>query len=130
MFIDYLLRSEDLPTLLEIVADSALAYKALQKAKALKRESLITEELAEAELSEYSAFKTIVELIKLSRGWQLTVDQQVAHLGKGGLRSQLLDGVTTVAQNPSVTVDVGDGRLGCCGIHETRVIGDRTSGLE
>ena len=64
MFIDYLLRSEDLPTLLEIVADSALAYKALQKAKALKRESLITEELAEAELSEYRAFKTIVEIIK------------------------------------------------------------------
>lgn len=64
MFIDYLLRSEDLPTLLEIVADSALAYKALQKAKALKRESLISEELAEAELSEYRVFKTIVEIIK------------------------------------------------------------------
>lgn len=63
-FIDYLLRSEDLPRLLEIAADSALAYKALQKAKAAKKDSLVAEELEQAELSEYRAFKTIVEIIK------------------------------------------------------------------
>ena len=64
MFIDYLLRSEDLPRLLEIAADSAFSYKVLQKAKTLKRESLTSEELEQAELSEYRAFKTIVEIIK------------------------------------------------------------------
>ena len=65
MFIDYLLRSEDLPQLLEIAADNALAYKATQKAKLAKMESSIIEELEQqAELSEYRAFKTIVEIIK------------------------------------------------------------------
>ncbi len=58
---------------------------------------------------------------QLRGGGQLAVDQQVGDLEEGGALGELLDGVTAVAQDPGVTVDVGDGRGAGGRVDETRV---------
>ena len=62
-FIDYLLRSEELLQLLEIASDNSFYQVVLNKKKDVDRE--LSKDLLELmELSEYRAFKVIVEIIK------------------------------------------------------------------
>lgn len=76
------------------------------------------------------AAQAVVKVCQLLGGGQLPVDQQVADLDEAGLLRQLLNGVTTVAQDPCIPVDVGDRGLGGRGVHEARVVGDRAGGLQ
>ena len=71
-----------------------------------------------------------LELLELVGRRELAVDQQVAHLGEGRVRRQLLDRVPAVAQDPGVAVDVRDGRSAGRGVHESRVVGHVPGVLE
>ena len=56
------------------------------------------------------------ELLQLRRGGKLAVEQEVGHLGEGGLLRQLLDGIAAVAQDPLLPVDEGDGAPAGAGV--------------
>ena len=49
------------------------------------------------------------------------MDKEVRDLEEGGLLRQLIDGVTAIAQDALIAVDVGDRRFARRGIHEARV---------
>ena len=66
----------------------------------------------------------LVELAQLVGGRQLAVDQQVGDLEEAGLLGQLVDRIAAVAQDPGVTVDVGDLRGARRRVHEADVEGD------
>jgi hypothetical protein len=53
---------------------------------------------------------------QLLLGGQLAVDQQVTHLDKRGLFSQLLDAVPAIAQNPLFAIQEGDAAGGGTGV--------------
>lgn len=55
------------------------------------------------------------EFLKLFRCWQFAIDQQVACFKKIALLGELLDGVSTVAENPAIPVEIRDraGRRAC-----------------
>ena len=61
------------------------------------------------------------ELLILSPARQLAVAQQPRHLQKIGVLAQLLDGVTAVAQNRMLAVDVGDFRFALRGGEESGI---------
>ena len=66
----------------------------------------------------------LVERFQLGGRGQVAVDQQVGNFQEAGVLGQLLDRVAAVAQDAGIAVDVGDGRGGGRGVHETGVKGD------
>lgn len=67
----------------------------------------------------------IAEHLELVLGGKLAVDEQVADLVEGSFLRQVLDGVTAVAKNAVLTIDVRDGRFCGAGGLVTRVVGDK-----
>jgi hypothetical protein len=65
----------------------------------------------------------VSELVQLLVGGQFAVDQQVADLDEGRFLGELLDRVAAVAQDPGVTVDVGNCALAGRGVDEALVEG-------
>ena len=88
------------------------------------------EEALELLVQQGVAADLLVELVQLGGRGQVAVDQQVGHLEEAGVLRQLLDGVPAVAQDARIAVDVGDGRGGCCGVHEAGVKGDSAGLLQ
>ena len=86
------------------------------------REAL--EELLEVLVQQGVPADPLVELAQLVGGRQLAVDQQVGDLEEAGVLGQLVDRVPAVAQDPGVTVDVGDRRRARGRVHEADVEGD------
>src|SRR5699024_2279159 len=68
------------------------------------------EEALEVLVQQRVATYPLGELLELGGRGQLAVDQQVGDLDERRVLRQLLDRVTAVAQDPGVTVDVGDRR--------------------
>lgn len=68
-----------------------------------------------------------VELRQLVLSRQVALNQQVGHLVKGGVLSQIRDVITTVAENAFLTINKGDLGLGGTGRCITRVEGHQAS---
>ena len=47
---------------------------------------------------------------------QFTVEQQVSDFEKAAFLGELLDWIATIAQNPPVSVEIGDRALAGCGV--------------
>ena len=82
------------------------------------------EELLEVLVQQGVAPDPLVERTELVGRGQLAVDQQVGDLEEAGLARELVDGIPAIAQDPGVTVDVGDRRGARGGVHEADVEGD------
>jgi len=72
----------------------------------------------------------VLEGLELALAGERPVDEQVGGLQEGGLLGELLDGVAAVAQDPRVTVDVGDRAGAAGGVDEATVEGDIAGLLE
>jgi hypothetical protein len=85
----------------------------------------VDEALAHVLVDERVVDDVVVPLGQLRRVGQLTVEQQVRHFEVGALLGQLLDGVTAVAQDASVAIEVRDGALARGGLHVGRVVDEQ-----
>jgi hypothetical protein len=62
-----------------------------------------------------------LEGFELCRRRQFAMQKQVTHFQEGGLRRQLVDGITAVQQGSGIAVDEGQATLAGCGRGEARV---------
>ncbi|MCY1234612.1 hypothetical protein D9M72_472000 [compost metagenome] len=88
----------------------------------------VTREAAEEALQLFMqqgvAADPLVKGVQLGGRRQVAVDQQVGNFQEAGVLGQLLDRVPAVPQDSGIAVDVGDGRSGGRGVHETGVKGN------
>ena len=56
--------------------------------------------------------------------WELAVDQQIGHINEFTLLGKIVDVVSTVAQDPLLSVNIGNLALAAAGVHKTGIIGD------
>jgi hypothetical protein len=82
------------------------------------------EELLEVLVQQGVPADPLVERLQLVGRRQLAVDQQVADFEEARLLRELVDRIPAVAQDPGVTVDVGDRRGAGGRVHEADVEGD------
>ena len=84
------------------------------------------ESLAHVLVNEGVIRDVLSPLIGLLLVRQLTVEEQVGHFEVGRLLGQLLDGVSAIAQDAGVTIEVGHRAFGGRRGHETRVVEPHT----
>jgi hypothetical protein len=89
-----------------------------------------TEEALELFVQQGVAADALVEVFQFGRGGQVAVDQQVGNLEEARVLGQLVNGVPAVAQDAGIAVNLGDGRRGGRGVHETGVKRDGTGLLQ
>ena len=60
---------------------------------------------------------------------QFAVDQQIGYVNENTVFDQLLDGITAVAQDSLLTVDVSDIAVTACGVDKSGIERDQTGRL-
>ena len=82
----------------------------------------IDETLAHVFVNERVLGDVGLPAIELYGVGEFAVEQQVRHFEIGAVLGELLDGVTAMAQDARIAVEIGDRTLACSGLHVGRVV--------